>query len=260
MKNKKVKYFVVFVSIVLVTVCGTLIGMTQKNTEMTLTGSTNKNVYILGEPVVVGFEFKNTGRTPRTIVSGGVSVGSLKILIAREEGEFNRYVSGSWGRKRGIDVLLAPDQVYKYDDATILWNGKPDVSHLNENSAREFLKDKITTEYAFQEPGVYFIKGLSYYGENSTPVESEPVRIEIQKPTGSDLLVWNQIKGNKEIAYLLQNGSLDVSDAERKSQLISLVEGLIEQHPDSVFSNYLKPNLAKYKAAEERRNSKNLKP
>lgn len=86
---------------------------------------------------------------------------------------------------------LAPGKSHNYEEATILWNGKIDVSGLNELAAKEKLKGKITTEYALPTPGVYFLKGLPYFGENGTPIESDPIQILVSEPVGDDLKIWS---------------------------------------------------------------------
>ena len=242
-----------------------IIGFTQtktENTNLSFKGKANKETFVLGEPVTVEFEFTNTGENPVLIGAQGVEVGSLKIFIARsQDGEYKEYFGSGWGRKQGKEILLGPKQSHKYKEATILWNGKPNVSHLNEDAARRVLAGKITTEYAFPDAGVYFIKGLSYFGENATPIESEPLKVVIKEPVGDDLEVWNQIKGNREISYLIQKGAFDTEKEAEKEQLTKQIEQIIVQYPNSVYSSYLKANLEKYKADEVKRNEfyKNIK-
>jgi len=257
MKNKKIIYIVMSVFIaLLLCVSWTIVGLTQTKTEsadVSFKGKANKETFVLGEPITVEFEFINVGENPVVVGSGGVEVGGLKIFIANKNGEYKRYFASGWGRKQGQKITLEPSQSLKYKGATILWNGKPNVSHLNEDAAKRILAGEITTEYALPEPGVYFIKGLSYIGENATPIESEPIKIVVNQPVGDDLEVWNQIKGNKEIAYLMQKGGFDTGKEAEKERLTNQVEQIIVQYPNSIYSSYFKPNLEKYKADEIRR-------
>lgn len=257
MKNKKNNYIVISIFIAfLVCVCWSIIGFTNnevKAQNFTLTGKVNKETYILGEPIKIGFEFTNEAETPILIPSGGVEVGSLKIFITNKESEYKRYVGAGWGRKLGFPITLEPRKSHKYQEFVILWSNKPDVSGLSEYAAKRVLEGKITTDYAFPKLGVYFIKGLSYVGENATPIESEPIQIVINEPVGDDLKVWEQIKGNREIALLMQTGEFDTNKEEEKTQLISKVEQILEQYPNSIYSSYLRPNLEKFKTNEARR-------
>lgn len=264
MKNKKSIYMATatFAALLLI-VPWTINGLTQTRTaDLSLKGKTEKESIILGEPVSVEFEFANGGDSSVKVAGSGVESGGLKIFIAQQQnGEYKEYFIGDWGRKRGKYISLEPNQSIKYKGARILWNGKPDVSHLNERAAKDRLKGKITTEYALPEPGVYFIKGLSYFGENATPIESAPIKIVISEPVGDDLEVWNQIKGNREIAMLMQKGGFSTGEEMEKQQLTNQVEQIIEKYPNSIYSGYLKPNLEEYKAKEVKRNEfyKNIK-
>jgi hypothetical protein len=229
---------------------------------LSFTTRTNKETFLLGEPVQADFVITNHGPISYRVPREGVESGSLKIFIAKQGEQFKRYFGAGWGRRRGTSVSLELNQSVNYH-ATILWNGKPDVSHLNETAANEVLASKISTEYAFPEPGTYFIKAVSSIQQNGSEVEFDPVRITIVNPEGEDLDVWNKIKGNREIFFLIQIGTFDTSDENRKQQLIASVEQILIEHPSSVYSGYLRTNLDKFKADELKRKEfleKALKP
>jgi hypothetical protein len=264
MKSKKINHIALSVlTALLLCVSWSVVGFTNSQTEtqgLSFKAKVGKESYVLGEPIQVEFVFSNEGSTPLAIFGGGVETGALKVFIASsQDGEYKEYFASGWGRKHGVEISIEPKQSYKYQ-ATILWNGKPNVSHLNENAAREVLKGKITTEYALPAPGVYFIKGVSYVSENAKKIESEPAQIVINEPVGDDLKVWNRIKGNREIAQLLQKDSFDTGKDEEKIKLIEEVEEIIQKHPNSLYSDYLKPSLEKSKIHEKKRNEfyKNL--
>ena len=214
----------------------------------------NKSKLLLGEPLTVGFEIENVSNAPVKVGLGGVDSGGLKIYIAHGNGAFNEYFGRGWGRRRGGAATLDPGKSVSLGSPTILWNGKPNVSHLNEDAARQVLAGKIVTEYAFQEPGIYFLKGRTYIGPEGS-IESEPARIEILEPTGEDLEVWKQIKGNHDIAILMQNAEVDVEDIYAKRQLIETVERIIANHSTSVYAEYLRTKLEEFKVREARRNA-----
>lgn len=265
MKNKRINYVAVSVFVAfLLSISWSILAFTNNKTEtqgLSFKGKANKEIFTLGEPVKVVFEFFNEGESPVIISSGGVEVGNLKVFIANKDGEYREYFGSGWGRKRGYKTTLESKQSFKYPEAAILWNGKPNVSHLNEDAAKRALAGKITTEYALPETGIYFIKGLSYFGENSTPIESEPIKIVINEPVGDDLKVWNQIKGNREIALLMQKGGFSTSKDAEKENLTKQVEQILVQYPNSIYSGYLKTNLEKFRARETKRDEfyKNMK-
>lgn len=266
MRNKKLIYVALTAfSVLTLAASWTMSGLTQSKTEdadLSFAGKTNKEVYILGEPITVEFEFFNEGTSPMLVAGTGVESGGLKVFIARgQNGEYKEYSGSGWGRLRGKYITLDPRQSSKLKEATILWNGKADVSHLNDTAANRALKGKITTEYALPDPGIYLIKGRSYFGGDATPIESKPIKVVIGEPVGIDLEVWNQIKGNREIAYLMQKGAFDTGEEAKKEHLANQVEQIFTQFPNSIYSSYLKQNLEKYKANEAKRNEayKNMK-
>lgn len=239
----------------LLCICLMIIGnsvVVAETPDLSFKAKTNKETFVLGEPLEVEFVFFNGGESSAIVPSGGVEVGSLEVFVARQNQEYEEYFASGWGRLTGYRKTLAPKQSYSYK-ATILWNGKPNVSHLNEDTAKQILKGKITTEYALPEPGVYWIKGVSYIGENATLVESEPVAVTVNAPVDDDLKIWNQIKGNREIAFLMQKGGFDTDKDKEKEYLISTVEQIILQYPNSAYSSCLKPKLEEYKLKEKKR-------
>lgn len=241
----------------LLSVSWAIVGFTQTrtaNTDLALKAKTNKEAFVLGEPITVEFEISNNGESSAMVHGGGVETGFLKVFIAGQDGKYKQYFGYGWGLRMSRMLNLAPGTSHKYNDAAILWNGKINVSGLSERAAKEKLQGKITTDYALPEPGVYFIKGITYIGENATPIESEPVQIVVDEPVGDDLQVWNQIKGNREIALLMQVGEFDTSMNEEKENLAREIGQIIVQYPNSIYANYFKPNLEKYKANEEIRN------
>lgn len=258
MKIKNTKYVVTsIIAALLLGVFWSMVGFSQAKTEtadLSFKGNVEKETFVLGEPIAVGFEIYNKGKTSISVHRGGVETGFLKVFIAGQDGEYKLYDGYGWGRILGRMFNLPPGESQKYKEATILYQGKIEVSHLNERAAEEKLKGKITTEYALPEPGVYFIKGLSYFGEKATPIESEPIKVVIKEPVGEDLEVWNQIKGNAEIALLMQNDGFNTGKEAEKESLINQVEQIIEKYPTSIYSGYLKPNLAVYKAKEAKKN------
>lgn len=257
MKIKKINCIVLVIfATLLLSVFWVIVGSTQTkttNTDLSFKVKTNKETFILGEPITAEFEISNKGENSFQIHAEGVETGFLKVFIASQDSEYKQYFGYGWGLIMGRMFHLAPGASHRYKEATILWNGKVDVSGLNERAAKEKLKGKITTEYALPKPGIYFVKGVSYVGENATLIESEPTQITINEPIGEDLKVWNQIKGNSEIALLMQAGEFSKSKDEEKEKIVREVEQLIVQYPNSIYSSYLKPNLEKYKANEERR-------
>lgn len=236
----------------------------EEKEKIALRLKANKNNISLGEPIQLEFEFFNESTTSVRIPTGGVMAGNIEIFIAEKGENYRKYFRSDWGRLDGevTMVKLEPNQKHKIDNtnATILWNGKPNYSHLNPEAARRAdAQDKrILTDYAFPNAGIYLVKVVSCLFDEtnrcSIPVESKPVEIKVAEPTGDDLEVWNQIKGNRAIAMLIQRGSFYKEKEAEKEQVINQVEQVVQSYPNSVYSSYLKPNLEKYRENEAKRN------
>lgn len=228
----------------------------------------DKNNISLGEIVNLEFEFTNDGEAAVQIPSGGVMTGNIEVFIAKKGESYRKYFRSDWGRKNERVATLLPNQKHKTDstNATILWNGKPNYSHLNPDAAKRADKqdNKILTDYAFPDAGKYLVKATSCLIDEvkgcSTFIESKPIEIIVNQPIGEDLEVWNQIKGNRRIAMLMQNSSFSTGK-DTEEQLTKQVEQILEKYPNSVYSSYLKPNLEKARAREAKRDEfyKNIK-
>lgn len=270
MKSKKNQYVALCgILILFACACWTAVGYMQqfdaREPGLSLAAHTNKEVFVLGEPVAVRFEFSNRGRSDRAIHRLGVENGLLKVFIAREGGEFKRYWGYGWGTKRGKMINLAPGESHAYPEFKILYQGEIDTRGLSETAARSKTEGNVTTAYAFPEPGVYFVKGVSVYTDEvptlskNSPVEinsieSEPVKIVITEPVGEDLEVWKRIKGNAEISLLMQDKEFNTASQSKKETLTSEVEQIIQRHPNSVYAGYLGAGLEKFRANEAKRN------
>lgn len=231
--------------------------------DVVLTIQSDKDNIYVGEAVSLKFEFRNQGPTAVRIPVDGVLGGNIEIYVGKKGEPFRKYFRSDWGRldEEANFLNLEPGQkkVTDSSQAKLLWNGKPDYSHLNETAAR--LADKqdnrILTDYAFPAAGVYLVKATSCLFDElnrcSIPVESEPIQIKVNEPVGDDLQVWNQIKGNRQIALLMQGSGFDTRDETKKQELISEVDQILVEHPNSIYSNYLGPNLEQFKRNEAKR-------
>lgn len=165
--------------------------------DISFASKATKASFNLGEPVQLEFVVTNKGSNPVKVPLEGVESGSLTIHIANEGGEYKRYFGSGWGREKGIAVTLEPGKSHSYH-ATILWNGKPRVSHLNDETASRVLSGRIATEYAFPGAGTYLIKGVSSISGKENKLGFKPLKIVVSDPVGVDLEVWNRIKGNRD--------------------------------------------------------------
>jgi hypothetical protein len=218
--------------------------------EMTV----SKNSYILGETVLVNIHVTNTS-TESIFLPEHVSE-SFDILISDDGKEYDFY----YGVGKGYQIDGVPEQIEIRSGATkeysakILWNAKPDVSHLNDDAAKDLLKGRILSDYAFPQKGCYFIKTV--LKNPKTEIESPPVKVLIEEPQGENLGVWNIIKNNGEIGYFIQAGNFRIPShkSDERAKLMQEIESLINTYPNSVYARSLSQSLAEYRSYEKEKN------
>jgi hypothetical protein len=248
MKNKNIRIFAMFGAVLALSLISlSMASLTNSQTttsDILLTGKTNKDKFLFGEPVKLSFDITNTGSSPLKVSKGGFDVGNFKVYIADKTLEYRQVFGFDWGNRCTFETVnLEPNQKHQYEASNILWNGKRDGSHFSPLANAEYAKERLVTDYIFENTGEHFIKGITL-----DKIESKPIKITIEEPKGEDLEIWNQIKGNKEIAFLMQSNQLNTSDSNEKAKLVNQVEQIIERYPNSTYSAYLKPSLEAFKA------------
>jgi len=114
-------------------------------------------------------------------------------------------------------------------------------------SIEEIITTKAGDDRLFNEAGNFQLKFSISNGEKKW---SNATNVIVDEPQGEDLEVWNQIKGNKDIAFMLQRGSFTIEDENRTAELMAQIEKVVTKFPNSVYSGYLKPILEKYKVRQ----------
>lgn len=228
-----------------------------KSQDVSFSVSADKQAVYLGEMVRLEFQFYNRGEYPVQIPSGGVMSGNVRILIAKEGSDYREYNTSGWGRKPEKVVTLGQQQVFRADNtnATILWNFKPDYSHLNADAAKAEDKQRkaILTNYAFPEAGTYFVKAISCVVDGtkgcSIPIESKPIKITVSEPRGEDLEVWQKLKHNPKLGQFMQHSGTSKSDIN----LIGEIEQIINQYPSTFYAQSLRQSLDRFHEKEAER-------
>jgi len=222
--------------------------------RLTFRVNTEKPAYILGEAVNLQIEVVN--ETSETINFPQCALrpefGSMKILIAQENGSFKEYRGPGWGVKDKWcgDSPIAPGQSLR-NQVTVLWNPKIPTSHLNEEAAKRATEGKITTDYAIPKAGAYLVKAVfGYLGNNRPKLESAPTQIAVNEPMGEDFEVWNKIKNNGELAYFLQQGTFLTSKDEERKSLLTTLEEIAQKFPNSLHGKRVQQKLVEYRQKE----------
>ncbi|MGI8640247.1 MAG: hypothetical protein ACR2MG_09825 [Pyrinomonadaceae bacterium] len=232
----------------------------SKEHFLEITVKPSKDVYLLGEVVPLDILVKNKG-AKSTKIFGGLATqdGSFSVSISRNNKTFKKYNYTNWGRadtKRKPIELDSGESVSNL--VTVFWNNKPKISDsLAPNAIKQATEGKILTDYAFPESGDYYVKVSYFMYFTAEPIllESEPIKITIEKPVGENLEVWNKIKDNGEIAYFIQEGDFHIPSykTEEREKLKQEIEQIINQYPNSFYAESLQQSLEKFQAVEAKR-------
>jgi len=239
---------------ILLTLCifGCFLGITsfaymQSNStgKLKLTVDSSKKIYKLGEVINLSFNLKNEGsETVFLLDIFGTGSGYLNIDISQNGEDYKRFQHPRWGKLDSCcsKITLEPN---KSSEAS----GKISWIWVKQN----------VPGYTFSNPGIYYLKA-SYTTmidgkKDRLFLESEPIQITIEEPTGEDLEVWNKIKDNGDFAYFIQEGSYRIPNykPEERAKFQQEIENIINQYPNSFYAQSLQQSLDKFKAREEKR-------
>lgn len=215
--------------------------------------------YMLGETIPIAIAISN--QTSQIISLPDAEVEGILIQISLNE---NNNYQNYFGQGRGftVDGIFPPIEIGPMKSfikrKTILWNYKPDVSHLNSDVAKPMLEKRILSDYAFTTEGTYFIRASIAVQEKGKVkiIESEPVQITIKEPAGEDLEVWIRIKDNGDIGYFLQEGDFPrglLHKPEKCEKFQREIEQILVQYPNSKYSESFRQSRSKLKANEAKR-------
>ena len=225
--------------------------VSHDNEAVKLYVRSDKTSYKLGEIVKLSLELKNEGEDDAVIRQVfTVSDGSLKILVSNDGKTFPEYNPG-WGSidfANGSKVLKPNESLGT--NASILWHNKPNaLAGQSKEFISKIAEKTVLTDYAFPSPGTYFIKAV--FDEN---LESKAIRIDVTEPVGDDSEVWNEIKTNENLGFFLQMGHFPGSvKPDVQKLLISKVEKILSDYPDSLYSDALRQSLIRFRELETKR-------
>jgi hypothetical protein len=209
----------------------------------------SRQAYGLGEPVdlEIGAQNRSNGSI---VIPGGLDVleGYVGVLVAFEDGPFREYRGPGWGLEdaRSSPVVLGPRQRMT-TAASILFNHGVPSGHLNRNAAAEVADRFLNEGYALPVSGRYRIKAVLFDATGGEVVESEPIEITVEEPTGEDREVWNALRSDPELGYFVQAGAPRARSSDlRKQQLVMTLERLVAYHPGSRHAERLRERLARY--------------
>lgn len=229
--------------------------------QLELIVRSDQTSYILGELLQFEFEIKNNSQKEIVIVNGLRHLdGYLSVWISKDGRIFEKYDHRKWGTGDSMRITTLKPNESTINKAWVFYNSKPRFSDsVTPEIAQRESAGRILTDYAFPESGVYLLKAsYSIYlaGESeAVRIESSPVTINITEPTGDDLRAWNKIKDKGDIAYFMQEGDFLIPSykSEERAKLQVEIEGILAEHPNSIYAGPLRQSLEKYTANEEKR-------
>lgn len=256
MKNK-----LIISAIIVLAIFFTIKGVTgisgkgqSEEEELRLKVTSSKEIFLLGEIVPLTFRLTNEGTESLRFVGDlDAKDGNLKILMSEDGKHYKKYFRSDWkvADKKPTSVLLKPQESLVALTG-ILWNSVPRVTNLSELAEKQ-----LTTNYVFMAKGTYFVKVvLPIYTQNKQfEIESDPLQITVEEPVGEDLKVWNKIKDNGDIAYLMQEGDFKIPSYKTKERgkLQQEVEQILVDYPNSFYAQSFKQSLEKFQVIEEKR-------
>ena len=228
--------------------------------ELTVRGP--NNAIRLGEPLDLDLQVTNKSNE-RILFRNAVDpeVGFVKVLISEgDTSHFRRYIGPRWGKS---DVEYAPTNLAPNANLShsvrILWHAAPERSASIPADARENTSPPmLLSNYAFTKPGSYWISAEYTIqpsgGGDLVVLQSQPICINVLEPSGEDLEVWNDIKGDGNFALLLHEGAVAIPDykADERAAFQKRVDRLIANHPNSSYTEMLRQSLAKLRAHDEK--------
>lgn len=212
--------------------------------------SSYKDSYIQGEVVRLNIEITNNESFDVFLRGTDAKSGYVKIFVSSDDQNFRQYDNGKAPPQTLGKITLKAGENVK-SQAALLWNFSL-VGRVADLS--DYRKNYILTDYAFPEPGVYFVKAkLIIPGETMHYVESEPIQIVVNEPVGDDLKVWNLIKNKGEIGHFIQQDEFRTGKEEEKDKLLGEIEQIIAKYPNSHLAGKMKQSVENFRASEVKR-------
>lgn len=227
---------------------GTSAAVHQEIRGLRLEIQIDKDHYLPGEMITVQLKITNASDSPIALPpNGDVLSGGMHILVAEASGQFRDYKGPRWGLRDGAAgraTTLAPGESVR-SSATVLYNRVTSTSHLNGLYAAQVKNDAIDTEYALPHAGAFQFKARLIDERFSDAIESVPVDIVIDEPSGPDLVIWNRIKDDGAFGYFFQTGEvLGRSQSPTIREIESIFDKLESLYPTSRYAKNIRASLA----------------
>lgn len=188
--------------------------------------ATSKDRYLLGEPVVLEFTFRNLSHRDVKVPEEwpGPSESSVHFYISSDGVHFRRF------RFSQFDALPIGQKtrLVKVGES---W--KPQV---------RLLYNRVPPGLAFEKPGKHWIKtGNKPSSSTNWHAESNTVCINIEEPKGADAEIWRQLNDPAFFAFFQDGEEL----TEQHKRLAMKLIDILETNPKSSYAPAIRHALAK---------------
>jgi hypothetical protein len=165
-------------------------------------------------------------------------------MISADGVNFRSYRGPGWGRRtvKRRETALAPGESIAVE-TNVMFNARPKTGHLTELYAERFKRDIVDSDFAFAEPGGYWIKAA--YDDRGAKIESSPIYLEAVEPVGVDAEVWAAVKNDAAFAYLLHTGDMPYRpESPKYARFVEATRSISEQFPESSLASSIQRKLS----------------
>lgn len=247
-------FFIVIGFIFVTSTCPNVLSQTDGATpSVRLSVSSAKETYIRGEIVKLTAHIENRGSEGIRVYTGRVDPNEGTVLFVSRDGtNYGQYLNTSYKGQGGGRAWVEPGENFD-KELEILWNLKPDVTGRSPLNVEEVTRGKILTDYVFPTAGTYLVKVVFLNVRDSqwrqlSNFESEPIEITVVEPRDDDLAVWRLIENRPDIAYFVQNTTIQKanSEAERVTRSRELRD-IAQRYPNSIIARQIGQKLEEYR-------------
>jgi hypothetical protein len=188
--------------------------------------------YVLGQPVVLTFRLSPSSAPVQVPNRLSVEQGNIAVLISSGSG-YSEYRGPGWGVKTAIQktVTLAQGQAIEAQ-VIILINM---IAAPGQGGAAG-----TGIGYLFPQAGAFLMKGVYRSPASGAETESAPISVVIHDPVASDQPVWNVLRADPRLGYLIQTGVLPgyMSSADEDA-VVQTLKNLLQLYPTSVYQPWI---------------------
>jgi hypothetical protein len=210
--------------------------------------SAERVAWSLGERVELRVSLTNVSSRELELEAPDVGTGSVRLLVARDGGELREYVGPRWGIEDASDLLALPPGEELAATVVVLWNHRVPTEHLTALYADRIRQRWVDEVVAIAAPGRYWLQAV--YAAGGARVESEPVAVEVAAPEPADAPIWERMRRDGELTYLVHTGELSWPAGSPEAEAFAAdVRRLTADNPGSRYAAEIEWLLASFEQA-----------